>query len=135
VRREPLVRFSLLAMALLLIAFSLSRNVALSLALSALAGAAFLTSTSLMNTSIQASVPHRLRGRVMSLFVVSFMGLMPISSIAFGPLGKAIGPTNAVIGGAVVLLAYSLFLVARPDLLRSTSSGVDGEVSGGSPRV
>lgn len=134
VRREPLVRFSLLAMALLLIAFSLSRNVILSLALSALAGAAFLTSTSLMNTSIQSRVPHRLRGRVMSLFVVSFMGLMPVSSIIFGPLGEAIGPTNAVIAGAVALLAYSLFLVARPELLRAQSSDLDEEMPAGAPR-
>jgi MFS family permease len=128
VQREPLVRFSLLAMALLLVAFSMSRTIWLSLALSALAGAAFLISTSLMNTSIQACVPHALRGRVMSLFVVSFMGLMPVSSIIFGPLGKAIGPTNAVIAGAVVLLAYSLFLVARPQLLQSQGCEPDEEM-------
>jgi MFS family permease len=125
VSREPLVRFSLLAMALLLVGFSLSRSIWLSLALSALAGAAFLTSTSIMNTSIQSCVPHRLRGRVMSLFVVAFMGLMPVSSIIFGPLGKVIGPTNAVIAGAVVLAAYALFLVARPELLRAQSCEPD----------
>lgn len=125
VHREPLVRFSLLTMAVLLLAFSLSRTMWLSLAISSLAGAAFLTSTSLMNTSIQSCVPHRLRGRVMSLFVVSFMGLMPVSSILFGPLGNVIGPTNAVIVGAVVLLAYSLFLVARPGLLRAQSCDAD----------
>lgn len=124
--REPLVRFSLLAMALLLVAFSLSRTLVLSLILSAFAGAAFLISTSLMNTSIQSCVPHRLRGRVMSLFVLAFMGLMPVSSIVFGPLGTVIGPTNAVIAGAVVLLTYSLVLVARPDLLRAQSCNLDG---------
>jgi MFS family permease len=134
VSREPLVRFSLLAMALLLIGFSLSRNAALSLVMSALAGAAFLTSTSLMNTSIQSCVPHRLRGRVMSLYVVSFMGLMPVSSIIFGPLGKAIGPTNAVIAGAVVLVGYSLFLVARPGLLARQDCGEDDVERPGPPR-
>lgn len=125
VSREPLVRFSLLTMSLLLVAFSFSRAMWLSLVLSAMAGAAFLISTSLMNTSIQSCVPHRLRGRVMSLFVVSFMGLMPVSSIVFGPLGNAIGPTNAVIAGAVVLAAYSLFLVARPQLLRAQNCDLD----------
>jgi MFS family permease len=135
VRREPLVRFSLLTMALLLIAFSMSRNVVLSLVLSALAGAAFLTSTSLMNTSIQSCVPHSLRGRVMSLFVVAFMGLMPISAIVFGPLGKSIGPTNAVIAGAVVLLAYSLFLVARPQLLQTQGCGPEEDAPRGRPRT
>jgi hypothetical protein len=70
----------------------------------------------------------------MSLFVVAFMGLMPISAIVFGPLGNVIGPTNAVIGGAVVLLAYSLFLVARPDLLRAQGCGPDEEMPTGPPR-
>lgn len=135
VRREPLVRFSLLTMALLLIAFSISRTFWVAMVISALAGAAFLTSTSLMNTSIQSCVPHRLRGRVMSLFVVAFMGLMPVSSIVFGPLGNAIGPTNAVIAGAVVLLAYSLFLVARPDLLRSQGCGPDDEMPPQTPHA
>jgi len=131
VHREPLVRFSLLAMALLLFGFALSRTLWLSLVFSALAGTAFLTSTSIMNTSIQSCVPHGLRGRVMSLFVVSFMGLMPVSSIVFGPLGKVIGPTNAVIAGAVVLLAYSLFLVAKPHLLQARTCDLDDEDEAG----
>jgi MFS family permease len=117
-RREPLVRWSLLTMALLLVGFSLSRTLWLTLGISAMAGTAFLTSTSLMNTSIQACVPHELRGRVMALFVTAFMGLMPISSFAFGPLGKVIGPTNAVLTGALVFAGYALFLIARPDLMR-----------------
>lgn len=123
--REPLVRYTLLAMSVLLIAFSLSRTLWLSLVLSAFAGAAFLTSTSLMNTSIQSCVPHRLRGRVMSLFVLSFMGLMPVSAAVFGLLGSAIGPTAAVIAGGVVLLAYSLFLTARPSLLATQTCEAD----------
>jgi hypothetical protein len=59
------------------------------------------------------------------------MGLMPFSAIAFGPLGQAVGPTNAVLGGAVVLLAYGLFLVSRPKMLepepeaRETGDGCD----------
>jgi MFS family permease len=117
-RREPLVRWSLLTMAVLLVGFSLSRTLWLTLGISALAGTAFLTSTSLMNTSIQACVPHELRGRVMALFVTAFMGLMPISSLAFGPRGHAHGPANPVFGGAVVFGGYALFLIARPDLMR-----------------
>jgi MFS family permease len=117
VRREPLVRYTLLAMALLLVAFALSRTLWLTIVISTLTGAAFLTSTSLMNTSIQACVPHELRGRVMALFVMAFMGLMPVSSLVFGPLGSVIGPMNAVIVGAVALAGYSLVLIARPRLL------------------
>ncbi len=117
IRREPLVRYTLLAMSVLLVAFTLSSTLPVMLVVSALTGAAFLTSTSLMNTSIQACVPHHLRGRVMALFVMAFMGLMPVSSLLFGLLGQAVGPMNAVLAGAAVLGAYSLFLVLRPQLL------------------
>jgi len=125
-KRESLVRFSLMAMALLLIAFALSHVLWLALVVAALAGAAFLTSTSLMNTSIQSCVPHSLRGRVMSLFVMSFMGLMPLSSFIFGPLGAAIQPTNAVIVGAVVLAAYAGFLMLKPALLTPETPCAEG---------
>lgn len=118
VKRERLIPASILAMAALLIAFALSRWLPLSIALSTLAGAAFLTTNSLTNTSIQAAVPGQLRGRVMALFVMSFMGIMPISSALFGPLGEWIGPTNAVLGGAVLLGIWGLYLLFSRALQR-----------------
>ena len=134
VRRERLVRWSLLALAALLVCFGLSRSLALSLPISALAGAALLTTNSLINTSIQAQVPGHLRGRVMALFVISFMGLMPFSSIIFGVLAELIGPANAVLGGAAVLLAYALLLVARPGLLEHPAATAGtATVGGGGP--
>jgi predicted MFS family arabinose efflux permease len=118
-RRDRVIPFTLAALAVLLIGFSLSRWLPLTLALSTLAGAALLASSSLTNTSIQVAVPGHLRGRVMALFVLAFMGMMPISSILFGSLGQKIGPAGAVLVGAVVLLAWAAVLVARPGLLRA----------------
>jgi hypothetical protein len=56
---------------------------------------------------------------VMSLYVLSFMGMMPISSLLFGTLGQVIGPARAVMVGAVMLLAWAALLLACPALLRS----------------
>lgn len=110
-RRERILPLSILAMSALLIAFSLSRIFWLSLVLSTLCGAAFLTTNSLANTTIQATAPGHLRGRVMSLFVMSFMGIMPLSSALFGPLGEWIGPDRAVLAGAVILAAWGAYLL------------------------
>jgi MFS family permease len=115
--RERIMRWSLLALALLLIVFSASRSLALTMAISACAGAALLTTNSMVNTSIQSVVPNHLRGRVMALFITAFMGLMPVSAAIFGPLGSVIGPTNAIGGGAVVLLAWAITLLLRPGML------------------
>ena len=117
VDRNRIIPFSLLAMGGLLVAFGLSRNFMLSIVISALAGAAVLTTNSLVNTSIQASVPNHLRGRVMALFIMSFMGLMPVSALLFGTLGEYIGPSTAVLVGAVVLIAWAALLALRPALL------------------
>ena len=117
VRRERLMRWTILATALVLIAFAFTPWLWLSIALSAVAGACLLTTNSLANTSVQANVPHRLRGRVMSVYIMCFLGVMPLSAAAFGPIAQAIGPSRAIAGGAVVLLAWALVLIARPSLL------------------
>jgi len=122
VNRNRIIPFSLLAMGGLLVVFGLSRNFMLSIVISALAGAAVLTTNSLVNTSIQSSVPNRLRGRVMALFIMSFMGLMPVSALLFGTLGEYIGPSTAVLVGAVVLIAWAALLALRPALLAEEGS-------------
>ena len=78
-----------------------------------------MSTNSLALTSIQSVVPGHLRGRVMALFVMSFMGIMPVSALVFGPLGQAIGPDTAVLCGGVLLFAWALLLAARPSWLRS----------------
>jgi len=127
IRRERLMRWSILATALLLVVFAFTKVLSISVALSALCGAAVLTTNSLANTSVQANVPDHLRGRVMSVFIMSFMGLMPLSAAAFGPIAEGIGPAWAIAGGALVLLAWALVLIARPALL--TADGDDRKVA------
>jgi MFS family permease len=117
VRRERLMRWTILATAAVLVVFAFTPWLWLSLVLSSLAGAAVLTTNSLANTSVQASVPHHLRGRVMSVYIMCFLGIMPLSAAAFGPLAQAIGTSWAIAGGALLLLAWGLLLVARPSLL------------------
>jgi len=117
VRRERIIPWTLLLLAAALSGFGLSHSLYLTLGLSSIAGAALLTTNSLVNTSIQTRVPGQLRGRVMSLFVMSFMGLMPFSALIFGFLGQAIGPGFAILGGAIVLFGWGGWLLARPRLL------------------
>jgi len=114
VRRNRIIPLSLLAFGVALVVFSLSRTLLITSIVSAFAGAALMTTNSLANTSIQISVPPQLRGRVMGLFVMAFLGVMPISGLVFGTLGEFIGPSNAVLVGAVALIAWAILLIARP---------------------
>lgn len=121
-KRDRIIRFSVLAFAALLLGLSLSRSYWLSMALLVGMGFAFLAAVSSINTSLQSAAPPELRGRILSLFVLTFMGIMPFGSLGFGALGRQIGAAGALTTGALVLLAHSLLLLARLRLLAPPSA-------------
>lgn len=117
VKRESIIRMGLLVMSVGAIVLSLSTSVLLTGPTLVVMGAAFLSCVSSINSDLQTAVPAHLRGRVMSLFVMSFMGMMPFGALAFGWLGDALTPQRAVLTGAIVLLVWALALLVRPKLL------------------
>lgn len=117
VRRERIIATAVPGMGLLVIGLSLSRDVWLSGALLFFAGMAFLSAVSGVNTSLQSVTPDHLRGRVMSLFVLTFIGIMPFGALAFGALGRAMGTPFAIGMGAAVLATYGAVLALRPGLV------------------
>ncbi|MBN2848238.1 MAG: MFS transporter [Coriobacteriia bacterium] len=119
VRRERIIRYGILAMAVGSILLGLSHSYVLSSALLVMLGAAFLACVSSINTNLQTAAPNHLRGRIMALFVISLMGMMPFGALGFGALGDLVGPGGAVVAGGVVLLAWSAYLLAQPALLCS----------------
>ena len=67
------------------------------------------------NTLIQAMVPDALRGRVMSVYSMMFMGMAPIGALFAGTVAERIGaPSTVVVGAAVCTAAGAVFAVALP---------------------
>ncbi|MEV6818979.1 MFS transporter [Nocardiopsis dassonvillei] len=72
-------------------------------------GVAFMTYVTTLNATFQLSVDPRMRGRVMSMFLLVFMGVAPIGAPVVGLLADAFGPeTSLVIGGAVTLVVVTV---------------------------
>jgi predicted MFS family arabinose efflux permease len=78
------------------------------------------TSASLMllggttNTIIQIVAHERFRGRVISHYTQSFMGMMPWGALLLGTLASRIGVTNAIsIGGAIVIASAAAAFYSR----------------------
>lgn len=117
IRRDSIVRWGTLGVPVAVIVIALSHSIWLTAVVLVLNGAAFLSAVSSINTNLQIAVPPRIRGRVMSLFVLAFMGLMPVGSLIFGALGDAIGAPSAILWGGVILLVYAVMLLLRPGLL------------------
>jgi len=61
----------------------------------------------------------------MGLFVMAFMGIMPISGLLFGSLGEFIGPSNAVLVGSVALIIWAMYLELSQALVRSEPAIAD----------
>ena len=119
IKRHRIIPLMMLAFAVLIIAFSLASTLPVMIVTTTLAGAAYMGTSSLVMTSIQSAVPGYLRGRVMALFMMAFLGVMPLSAFVFGPLGQWIGPDTAVLLGGVILLAWAVSLALRPSSLEA----------------
>src|SRR5207245_10133296 len=94
------------AFGILLILFSSSRVLALSVVLLALAGCAMIVNNSITNTLLQTAAPDHLRGRIMGFYSFVFVGMAPFGAFLFGLVAEHVGvPHTLAAGGAIVALA------------------------------
>jgi MFS family permease len=106
-----------MGLGLSLMAFSWVRYFWLGVALLLPAGFAMMTQMAASNTLIQSMIPNSLRGRVMAVYSMMFMGMAPIGALLAGVLAGWVGATTTVaIGGAFCFLAGALFLNRLPRL-------------------
>ncbi|TET22691.1 MAG: MFS transporter [Candidatus Stahlbacteria bacterium] len=91
-------------------ASSFSRNVYLSIGLMALAGFGQMVQFASANTLVQNIVDEDKRGRVMSLYTMSLLGVLPFGNLLMGWLADRIGaPLTLLAGGSVVVVAALIF--------------------------
>jgi MFS family permease len=112
------VAFSSAAFGASIILFSLSRSFWLAALLLLPSGFAMMVQMASSNTLIQAMVPDALRGRVMAVYSMMFMGMAPLGALLAGVLAQRLGAPNTVaLGGAVCIVGALLFGLRLP-LLR-----------------
>jgi MFS family permease len=87
------------------------------------AGYSMMLQMACSNTLIQTMVPDQLRGRVMSVYSMMFMGMAPFGAFFGGALAHRIGaPITVAIGGVTCFLGAIWFGRALPDLRLEASS-------------
>jgi MFS family permease len=98
--------------------FALSRSLTLSVILLFMAGFSMVTQVASSNTIIQTVVAEDKRGRIMSLFAMSFMGIMPFGSMLAGAVAARIGvPHTLLLGGTCCITGALVFAVKLPTLV------------------
>ncbi len=106
------VAFSAGGLGVALVAFAFSGSFWLSAALLVPVGFCMMSEMASSNTLIQSLIPDEMRGRVMSVYAMMFMGMAPIGALLAGALATRIGAPATVAGGGVLCLLGAL-LFAR----------------------
>ena len=101
-----------------LLFFSLSRNLYLSTTLMLFTGFGMMMQMASTNTVLQTLVDDDKRGRVMSLYVMAFMGTAPFGSIMAGTLASIIGAPFTILSSGIICLTGALIFAKNLPSLR-----------------
>jgi MFS family permease len=106
----------------------MSRVYWLSAALLFVVGMSMITQAASTNTLIQSMVPDSVRGRVMAIYAMSFMGMAPIGALVEGWIAEHIGaPYTVMIGGCVCVAGAIVFNVRLPRLRAMARQLIDAQ--------
>jgi MFS family permease len=89
-----------------LVGFAISPTLWLALACLFGAGFGFMLLLNTSNTLLQSLVPDEMRGRVLSFYAMSFLGMAPVGSLIMGTAADAVGVTT-VLAASGVLCAFA----------------------------
>ncbi|MDZ8184354.1 MAG: MFS transporter [Nostoc sp. ChiSLP02] len=114
-------KFIALAPAILgigLVSFSLSRFLPLSLFSMLFVGLGTILQIAASNTFLQTIVEEDKRGRLMSLYTMSFLGMIPIGNLLGGALANRIGATNTLFFDGIACIIFSIIFSRQLPALR-----------------
>lgn len=93
--------------------FAFAPSIWPALAALTVAGAGFLTASTTWTTGIQEEVPEAMRGRIMGLWTLCFLGSRPLASLVGGAVSDLAGPPAAVLALAVPLVVVAVLASVR----------------------
>ena len=117
-RKGALSLVSGVAFGLTLMVFANLKSLPLALPMLMVVGAVSTCFMSVNNTLIQMNITDEVRGRVMSVYMMTF-GLMPLGTLPAGAIAQSMGAPFAItVAGAALTVLILLMVVVRPVLWR-----------------
>ena len=104
--------------ALCLIGFAYSTQLYASLAFIFGMGFAIVSCVAVVNTLLQKLVTDEMRGRVMSMFILSFIGTMPFGNFIAGAAAERFGAPNTLAAGGVIIAIFIAIVTLRDKRFR-----------------
>jgi MFS family permease len=130
-----IVAFSAAGFGVSLILFSLSRWLWLSACFLLPVGFFMIVQMASSNTLIQSMVPDNLRGRVMAVYGMMFLGMAPFGALLAGALAHNLGaPVTVALGGVICIVGAVTFGVRLPAFRREARQMIVAlQMAGGDP--
>lgn len=101
-----------------MVVFSVVRNLVFSLAVLAIMGWGMIVLVNNSNALIQQQLPDHLRGRVMGIYTMIFLGGQPVGSLIIGWIAAGLSEPIALQVFAAVLLAFAMWISLRHKEIR-----------------
>ena len=106
--RGRVIFLSVILGAIATVVFAFQSNLLIAAVMCLLTGVFLIIEVVSLNTLLQTVVPDAYRGRVLSLYTLTFLGLAPFSALALGGLATVLGTSTAlgiygVLGGVMSL--------------------------------
>lgn len=117
-KRGGFIMVSAAIFSLALILLSRAQTFWWSFFLLAVLGATMVGALALTNTTLQLVSPPELRGRIMSFYTLTVLGLAPLGSLWVGSVAESLGTRFALSFGGAVCLVYFLILLVSLRRLR-----------------
>ncbi|MBX6350022.1 MAG: MFS transporter [Clostridia bacterium] len=103
-----------------LVGFAYARSLVLAALLLLLSGAFSILASATLQTLLQLGVDDRMRGRVMSMYTLTMLGMMPLGQLPLGAAADLVGaPAAVALGALLAALCVSGAALWEPRLARA----------------
>ena len=117
-QRGRWLSWSSLLFPLVLGAFAFNHSYPTAMLLALLLGVGFMITFTLINTLLQTHIIDEMRGRVLSLYTLTFFGFTPFGNLAIGTLAERWGLSQAIAASATASLFLSALVILTTKELR-----------------
>ncbi len=116
-QRGRWLSWAILGFPVVLTLFAVNRYYPFALVLAMLLGIGFMLTFTLINTLLQTQLVDEMRGRVLSLYTLTFFGFTPFGNLMIGSLSEWLGISQAlVISATLSLVTTALVLLWLPSV-------------------
>jgi len=117
VKERNIIKISTMTLGVFLVLFAISRNLLVMCLVSFVLGLAFLMIGSATNSVLQGRSVREMRGRVISFYIMTFIGVSAVGGQFMGYLSDVRSTTFSLIVGGLAVIATALVLIAFPTLI------------------